>query len=238
MNIVQSSFIHLLKLGNIPNHVGVIMDGNRRYAKQRRIEPTEGHIQGYQSFLNLLEWSQKLGIKEISVFAFSIENYNRQRDEVQFLMELMKQKMHHLQHDLNFIDQNQVRVKCCGDLDILQDQELKSKLLELETYSSKYSQYKLNICFSYNFTNELEKAIQSMPKGLTKQEFFQQLSSHLMVTNSPDILLRTSGETRLSNFLLYQIRENTVIHFIDKKWPELSFLDFCNMILFYRKNKI
>ncbi|CAD8131936.1 unnamed protein product [Paramecium pentaurelia] len=238
MNIVQSSFIQLLKLGTIPNHVGVIMDGNRRYAKQRKMEPTDGHIQGYQSFLNLLQWGQKLGIKEISVFAFSIENYNRQKDEVQFLMELMKQKMHHLQHDLNFIDKNQVKIKCCGDLDFLQDQELKSKLLELENYSSKYSQYKLNICFSYNFTNELDKAIQSMPKGLTKNEFFQQLNSHLMIPNSPDILLRTSGETRLSNFLLYQIREKTVIHFIEKKWPELSFLDFCNMILFYRKNKI
>ncbi|CAD8137988.1 unnamed protein product [Paramecium pentaurelia] len=238
MNIVQSSFIQFLKLGTIPNHVGVIMDGNRRYAKQRKMEPTDGHIQGYQSFLNLLQWSQKLGIKEISVFAFSIENYNRQKDEVVFLMELMKQKMHHLQHDLNFIDKNQVKIKCCGDLDILKDQELKSKLLELENYSSKYSQYKLNICFSYNFTNELEKAIQSMPRGLTKKEFFLQLNSYLMVPNSPDILLRTSGETRLSNFLLYQIRENTVIHFIDKKWPELSFLDFCNMILFYRKNKI
>ncbi|CAD8046269.1 unnamed protein product [Paramecium sonneborni] len=238
MNIVQTSCIQLLKLGTIPNHVGVIMDGNRRYAKQMKMEPTDGHIQGYQSFLNLLQWGQKLGIKEISVFAFSIENYNRQKDEVQFLMHLMKSKMDHLHKDLNFIDKNQVKVKCCGDLDILQDQELKSKLIELENQSSKYSQYKLNICFSYNFTNELDKAIQKMPKGLNKKDFFQELNSHLMVPNSPDILLRTSGETRLSNFLLYQIREKTVIHFIDKKWPELSFLDFCNMILFYRKNKI
>ncbi|KAM3142140.1 hypothetical protein pb186bvf_005794 [Paramecium bursaria] len=227
LTFLQRLAIQLLKLGPTPNHISIIMDGNRRYARQSNLSLQEGHQRGFDALMRTLQYGKEIGIKELTVFAFSIENYNRPKDEVEYLMNMAKQKLGESQ---DFFQKNQIQVKLCGDMQYVEE-ELRQKLNEVEEKTKKYTQYKLNFCFSYNFTNEWERALRQLPSGLTKQQFFQQVQEHLI--SRPDILMRTSGEQRFSNYMLHQIRSDTLIYFTRRKWPELNFWDFFKMIMFF-----
>ena len=115
----------------------------------------KGHQQGFNTFVNVLRWAEAVGVHEVTVFAFSIENYSRPAEEVDYLMELAKNKLKELSHEHQFFQQHQVRVKVCGDLNYCRE-DIRNSLLEVEHSTTQYSKCKLNMCFSYNFTNELE----------------------------------------------------------------------------------
>uniref|UniRef100_A0AAZ3P9Z4 ditrans,polycis-polyprenyl diphosphate synthase [(2E,6E)-farnesyldiphosphate specific] n=1 Tax=Oncorhynchus tshawytscha TaxID=74940 RepID=A0AAZ3P9Z4_ONCTS len=203
LNLIEKLSANILKAGPMPKHVAFIMDGNRRYARKRQVERQEGHTQGFDKLAETLRWCLNLSIHEVTVYAFSIENFKRSKDEVDGLMELAKQK---------FI-----------------------RLLEEQCF--------LNVCFAYTSRHEIANAVGEMAwgveQGLIKSSDVSEalLSRCLYSSNSPnpDLLIRTSGEVRLSDFLLWQTSHSCLV-FQSVLWPEYSFWNLCDAILQYQLN--
>ena len=200
--IINSILTSVLKNGIcIPKIIGIIMDGNRRYSKKHNFKTIQGHTDGMETLFNFLQWSIQFEIKELTVFAFSVDNFNRNEKEINDLINLFKESFYKY----------------------MQSKERNNTLL------------KLNVCIGYNFTEELHQvrtSINDKAENL-KNEFESKLYGGYNC--NPDLLIRTSGETRLSNYLLYQCRFSMIM-FLDKYWPELSFFDFCKILLKYNYN--
>ncbi len=275
--------------GYIPKSVAIIMDGNRRYAIKNKIEKIKGHEDGLKKLLEVVDWSLYFEIKEVTAFAFSIDNFNRPKDEFENLVKLAKEKFSYLAEKGEYFDSKKIRVCFYGNLKILQDKDLVDKFKKMEEETKKNNVLKLNICFSYNSSEETIQAIDALNKKIKIEEernksntasqntanyrannidrksktnknnkpnypsntsnensvvdnkdFFSQDSMRSEFEKSlyggynckPDILIRTSGEIRLSNFLLYQTRFS-MLFFIDKFWPEINFFDYLKILMRY-----
>lgn len=252
MNYIRNIIAKIFKTGaEIPKSVAIIMDGNRRFAKSKNIEKIQGHESGLTTLLSVLNWSIELNIKELTVFAFSIDNFNRPKDEYENLMDLAKNKFKKLAGKNEYFNLNGVKVCFFGNLNYI-DIELKEIIEKLENETKTNDKIKLNICFSYNSTEELYQAKEKTIKKLSKinnktnnlieeNQIINENSSTQIIFESflyggyncrPDILIRTSGEVRLSNFLVYQLRFSSLF-FIDKMWPDFGFFDLISIILKY-----
>ena len=205
--------------GYIPKSIGIIMDGNRRYAKKKHKQIIQGHTEGMETLLNILQWSLKFEIKELTVFAFSVDNFNRSDEEVNNLLSLFKESFYKYAKSK---ETNTLGVKICiyGNWKFF-DEEIQNIFKEVEEKTKDNNLLKLNVCIGYNFTEDLKNEFESKLYG--------------GYNCNPDLLIRTSGETRLSNYLLYQCRFSIII-FIDKFWPELSFYDYFKILLKYSYN--
>ncbi|EDO38831.1 predicted protein [Nematostella vectensis] len=194
---------NVLKSGEIPKHVAIIMDGNRRFAKKVNCERSKGHEKGFEKLTEVLEWCFELGIPEVTVYAFSIENFKRSKDEVECLMELAKQKF--------------------------------DRLLE--------ERHVLNVCMAYTSRHEICEAIKTMAKAvedgaLKPMDISENVLDQCLYTHQspePDLLIRTSGEVRFSDFLLWQC-SYTSLSFLKVLWPEFSVWNFYSAILSYQWN--
>ncbi|MCQ2818682.1 MAG: polyprenyl diphosphate synthase [archaeon] len=231
-NCFISLLTNILKLGgNIPKHIAIIMDGSRRYAKKYHLK--EGHSDGTKTLLNVINWSIDLGIKELTVFAFSIDNFNRSDEEISLLNDLFQRNF----KKYSLSDESQkLGLKICvyGNWEFFDDQSKKDfKLIEETTKNQK--KIKLNVCLGYNSTEELYQARNKI-SNLDENNYIKQFESNLYggYNCNPELLIRTSGETRLSNFLLYQCRFSKII-FVEKYWPELNFFDYFIILLRYSK---
>lgn len=219
--------------GYIPKSIGIIMDGNRRYAKKKHKQIIQGHTEGMETLLNILQWSLKFEIKELTVFAFSVDNFNRSDEEVNNLLSLFKESFYKYAKSK---ETNTLGIKICiyGNWKFF-DEEIQNIFKEVEEKTKDNNLLKLNVCIGYNFTEELSHVklyINENAENL-KNEFESKLYGGYNC--NPDLLIRTSGETRLSNYLLYQCRFSIII-FIDKFWPELSFYDYFKILLKYSYN--
>ena len=230
----NSILISVLKNGaNLPKRIGIIMDGNRRYAKVRNLKEIQGHTDGMQTLLNLLKWSISLNIEELTVFAFSIDNFKRSEEEVNNLMSLFKDKFYKYGNNKEAL---KTGIKICiyGKRDLFDD-ETQNIFKDIEEKTKNGNTIKLNVCIGYDSTEEIYQAASKSDKNakILREEF----ESHLYggYNCSPDLLIRTSGEIRLSNYLLYQCRFSLIL-FVDKKWPELSFFDYFMILLRYNYN--
>jgi ditrans,polycis-polyprenyl diphosphate synthase len=248
--------------GYIPKSVAIIMDGNRRYAQKKHVEKIKGHEDGMTKLLQVLLWCIDLGIKELTVFAFSIDNFNRSKEEFDALMNLIKEKFSKLSEKNEFMNKYGVKICIYGNVSFF-DNEIREILNKIERDTEGNDNIKLNVCLGYNSTEEIYqtklKTIDQLKGGTNsdnkleieidkKNEFDsdrkdQQYSTSEIINKfesnlyggyncNPDILVRTSGEVRLSNFLSYQCRFS-MIFFVDKFWPEFSFLDFMKILLRY-----
>ncbi|XP_006883547.1 PREDICTED: dehydrodolichyl diphosphate synthase isoform X3 [Elephantulus edwardii] len=199
---------NILKAGPMPKHIAFIMDGNRRYAKKCQVERQEGHSQGFNKLAETLRWCLNLGILEVTVYAFSIENFKRSKSEVDGLMDLARQKFTRLMEEQEKLQKYGVCIRVLGDLHLLplDLQELIAQAVQTtKNYNSDISESLLDKCL---YTNH---------------------SPH------PDILIRTSGEVRLSDFLLWQTSHSCLI-FQPVLWPEYTFWNFFEAIIQFQMN--
>ena len=233
--------IKILKTGHLPKHLAFIMDGNRRFAKVKNKPKAYGHEQGLNSLKKCLEWCLSLGIETVSVFAFAIENFNREKEEVETLFKLAKVNLYEMAQNNNFLQKNSIKVSIVGNLNLLPE-DVKKSMMEIMSLTEKNEKMHLNICFSYNSTYEIDQALSTLQndvdQGLIKINDItpKMLNEKLLIKGEPDMIIRTSNEIRLSNFLLYQSNNSELI-FLQENWPELSFWSFLKIILTYQLNE-
>lgn len=235
-SFIIASTLNWLSRKPVPNHVAFIMDGNRRYAKSLGLEKIQGHVSGFDKLLNILEWCLKLKIKTVTVYAFSIENFKRPKHEVEGLMSLAEEKfIEFLEHE-SLVMQHGVKVRILGNLQLL-PKKVKRAVANVMLHTKDNSNALLNICFPYSSKEEITRLTQNTVIALKSGKLkgsdidYQFLSNCLYTRgNEPDLLIRTSGETRLSDFLVWQLRF-ACLQFVPVLWPDLTLWDLVWCIL-------
>lgn len=224
----------------MPKHVAIIMDGNRRYAKlQGNVNVLKGHELGVDTLENVLDWSIELGIEIITAYAFSTENFNRPKDEVEGLMKLFVFNFKRLV-DHEKIHKNEVRVKVVGRTELLPD-EVKEAIKEAEEATKHYNKRFFNLAIGYDgrleIIDTIKKIINDVEDGkITADDVDEELVSKNLYTegiDDPNLIIRTSGEERLSGFLLWQ-SSYSELYFCETLWPELRKVDFLRAIRSYQ----
>lgn len=262
----QSILIKILRCGSLPSHVAFIMDGNRRFAKQNQLETIEGHIQGFEKLAQTLQWCHDLGINQVTVYAFSIENYKRPKAEVDTLMNLARDKFRRLIGEADRFAEAGVRVKVLGNVSLL-PQDLRDLIDEATRLTAANTKAVLNIAFSYTSRDEMTWAVKRLSRAVKQGHILESdispslierclytcdsrvspdgASSHSPLPNSshspsssfPDLLVRTSGEVRLSDFLLWQ-SSYSVTHFTQVLWPEFSLNNLLAAVFHYQSKQL
>ena len=213
----------------LPDHIAIIMDGNGRWAKKRGLPRTAGHSAGAKTFQNIARYCNKIGIKYLTVYAFSTENWKRPKDEVDAIMKLLHD---YLVDSVNFKDEN-IKVKFLGDLTRLSD-ELNVLIADAENNSKDATGLNLNIALNYGGRDEIVNAVKKLAASgadltaLTEQELSDNLYTSGMP--DPDLIIRPSGEYRLSNYLIWQ-SAYAEYWFTDTLWPDFSEKDIDKAII-------
>jgi tritrans,polycis-undecaprenyl-diphosphate synthase [geranylgeranyl-diphosphate specific] len=226
----------------MPKHIAIILDGNRRWAKRNLIMKVEGHFRGADAVEKLLDWCEELNIKIITLYVLSAENLNRKDDELDYLYELINERLHKLFNDPR-IHKNRMKVKAIGSIELLPD-FLKDILNKLEEVTKDYDNHYLNIAIAYGGQNELVDAIKKIGSRIKdgsldvsqidKEVIESSLYTSHLPQSSPDMILRTSGEKRLSGFLLWQSAYSELV-FMDVYWPEFRKIDLMRAIRTFQK---
>ncbi|KAI9915639.1 hypothetical protein PsorP6_007676 [Peronosclerospora sorghi] len=227
--------------GEIPRHIAVIMDGNRRYGKNKYGESLRGHSDGSRTLVDFTDWCVDAGIKVLTVFAFSTENWNREEVEVEALMNLFNQFMHDIVPEAVKRD---VRVRVLVSDSRKLPAYITQAIKEIEAKTQRCTKFSLNLCVSYGARDEIVGACKVIATEVANGEtsiddINEDMLSQRMLTvglPDPDILIRTSGELRISNFLLFQIAYSELI-FMDKMWPEITQKDVQDIILEFNRRK-
>ncbi|AMD17523.1 UDP diphosphate synthase [Methanobrevibacter sp. YE315] len=224
----------------MPKHVAIIMDGNRRYSKlQGNVDVLKGHEVGVDTLEKVLDWSIELGIEIITAYAFSTENFNRSKHEVDGLMELFFINFKKLVNNER-IHKNEVKVKVVGRTELLPD-KVKEAIREAEEATAHYNKRFLNLAIGYDGRLEIidsfKKIIEDVQAGkITVDDVTEELVSENLYTaglDDPNLIIRTSGEERLSGFLLWQ-SSYSELYFCETLWPELRKVDFIRAIRSYQ----
>jgi tritrans,polycis-undecaprenyl-diphosphate synthase [geranylgeranyl-diphosphate specific] len=225
----------ILANGKIPNHVGIILDGNRRFATKQGLPPVAGHIYGAEKLEEVLEWCRELGIKHVTVYSFSTENFQRSSEEVRELMRLFAEKFRKAAADER-VHKYKIKIRAIGDLTRLPP-EVQQAIKEAEEATNDYDGYTLNIAIAYGGRTELAHAVRKICEKIEKGELRphdvneKTIEENLYTAGlpDPDLIIRTSGEERLSGFLLWQSAYSE-LYFCEADWPSFSKLDFLRAI--------
>jgi undecaprenyl diphosphate synthase len=205
----------------VPRHVAIIMDGNGRWAKQQGKERIFGHFQGVESVRESVQASIELGIEYLTLYAFSTENWNRPQDEVNALMELLVDT---ILVEVPSLNERGIRIRFIGDRHLL-PQKCIQTIEEAERLTMPNQQLQLILALSYSGRWEIAKAVRRITEaGMSAQEITEELISNFLETSDipdPELLIRTSGEQRISNFLLWQIAY-AELFFTDQLWPDFN----------------
>ena len=227
--------IEQIKKNPIPRHIAIIMDGNRRFAKELGLSPNIGHLFGRDKIEEVLGWCFDLDIKNLTVYAFSTENFQREMLEVESLMNLCKNELIKASKDSR-IHKNEVRIRVLGKLESLPEEISESAKFVMDQ-TKDYEKYSFNIALAYGGREEIIQAIQKIAKDVKEdkmeiEDIKESIVSKYLYTNGipdPDIILRTSGEERISNFLLWQLAYSE-LYFSDVYWPAFQKRDFLRAI--------
>lgn len=213
----------------IPNHIGIIMDGNRRWARQRGLPTIEGHRVGAENFKKIAQKCYELGVKYFTVFAFSTENWNRSEEEISYLMKLLE---NYLNEQKEFFIEKNIRLKIIGQIWRL-PKNLQKLVLEIMDITKNNTGGNLNLAISYGGRVEIVEAVKKIVKEKISAEEINEkvISEHTYTAGQPDpdLIIRTSGEQRVSGFLTWQAVYSE-IYFSPKMWPEFSEQDLENAI--------
>lgn len=226
-----------LDYNNIPQHVAIIMDGNGRWAKQRNMPRTMGHKAGVETIRRVVKEADRLGIKYITLYAFSTENWKRPKDEVNALMKLLVQ---YLKSEVAELHKNGVVLKVLGDIDALQ-KECKKEIEESIELTKNNTGLVLNVAFNYGGRDEIIRAVKNIindvqSENINKENINQDLFSEYLYTKDspdPDLIIRPSGEQRISNFLLWQCAYSE-FWYSNVNWPDFSEKDLQQAIYDYQ----
>ncbi len=224
----------------LPLHVAIIMDGNGRWARQKGMDRIFGHQQGANAVREVIECAVELGIKYLTLYAFSTENWERPDEEVSALMRIMVKS---LNDETDTLIKNNIRLNAIGDVDRLAD-DVKKRLMETINLTSNATGLNLIIAMSYSSRWEICEAIRKIsaevynrrldPDSISEDTFEKYLTTYGVP--DPDLMIRTSGELRISNFLLWQLAY-TELYFTEILWPDFGKNEFCNAIIEYQKRE-
>lgn len=226
-----------LDMNNLPKHIGVIMDGNGRWAKKRGLPRSAGHQAGADTLKKIVTECNKMGIKYITVYAFSTENWKRPKDEVDFLMNLL---LSYLRDSERTLAKENVVIKAIGSRAELTE-EIREQIKKTEKFTENNTGIVMNIALNYGSREEIVKAAQTLAKRaengeLKPQDITEDMISAELYTGGqpdPDLIIRTSNELRLSNFMMWQSAYSE-LYFTETLWPDFSIDDLHNAIIEYQ----
>uniref|UniRef100_A0A0R3S1D1 Alkyl transferase n=1 Tax=Elaeophora elaphi TaxID=1147741 RepID=A0A0R3S1D1_9BILA len=256
---------YFLTFGPIPEHIAFIMDGNRRYALRQRCSSfAEGHLKGFDKLTKVMQWCREFGVKEVTVYALSLENFKRSATEIDDLLMLFDRKLTQLlDESLVFrcichkkslktfrpyfrdkLVENGIRMQFFGDLERLPP-KLRQQIAKIELLTRKHNSGTVNVCIAYTAQDELRRAFVMIAHGVQKgllatNDINECLISRCLdsrFSNDPDLLIRTSGEARLSDFLLWQCSK-CHIYFDEVLWPNFDYWNLCKAIYFYQHSQV
>ena len=223
----------------VPRHVGIIMDGNRRFAKKLLMKPWMGHEWGAKKIHNLLDWSQELGIKEITFYAFSVQNFERPKQEFDYLMDIFCKEFDGLMEaeKQKELSEKGIKLNFIGRLSKFPE-KVYTKMKKLMELTADNKGYDVNFAMAYGGREEVIDAVQKIALQVQKGELDvntineEVFAKNLYLNSDPDLVIRTGGERRTSNFLTWQSTYSELL-FIDKTWPEFEKEDYLMAIQEY-----
>ncbi|HNU80385.1 MAG TPA: isoprenyl transferase [Bacillota bacterium] len=223
--------------GKLPVHIAIIMDGNGRWAQKKGLPRVMGHKAGMEALKKTVKSCSNLGIKILTVYAFSTENWNRPQDEVNYLMDLL---VEYMRREVNALHKNKVKIKLLGEVDMLPDQT-RTEIEEAIELTKNNEGLQFNIALNYGGRAEILRACRNLIKDLEAGNLDMDsadekvFSSYLYTSNDPDpdLIIRTSGEQRISNFLLWQGAYSELL-FVDRLWPDFDEAVLHSAILEYQ----
>ncbi|MBU0457496.1 MAG: polyprenyl diphosphate synthase [Nanoarchaeota archaeon] len=215
------------------DHIGIILDGNRRFAKRLMMQPWKGHEYGINKVEKLFNWGKELGIKELTLYVFSMQNFNRPQKEFDYLMklfleffsnEMIKEKIY----------ENKIKIRFIGRTHLLPE-EVYSKIIKLMDETKDYDDYIINFAMAYGGQEEVVDAVKMLIKDIKKNKINEDIideelfENYLYLKSKPDLIIRTGGDHRTSNFLIWQSNYSEWF-FLDKFWPEFEKEDLMKVI--------
>src|SRR5208282_1183054 len=240
----ESWLVREVSSDEMPEHVGIILDGNRRWGFEKYGVKLDGRLNGARTGEDFLEWCLDLGIKTVTLYVFSTENFARPKEEISTILKLIENETRKLVTDKR-IHQNKVHVKAIGRIELLPD-TLKSALAEVEKVTADYDEHYLNIAVAYGGRAEIvdaaKRIIGEVKSGALDEDsvdedtFRKYLYTSHLPNPYPELIIRTSGEERLSGFLLWQAAYSEFV-FLDVYWPEFRKIDLLRAVRTYQRRK-
>ncbi|KAF9242639.1 putative undecaprenyl diphosphate synthase-domain-containing protein [Melanogaster broomeanus] len=249
LTYMKTQLTHLLldiiATGPVPRHIAFEMDGNRRYARRQGKEGREGHGDGFNTLLGVLQLCLRLRIKCVTIYAFAIENFNRPKEEVDSLMKLAEERLVEIAESGEMLDKYGVRLNVLGKRDLLPP-NVQAAVEKAESMTRHNNSATLNVCAPYASQHEITTAVESAIREaidagdldgstITEHTLNSHLSTSLAGSPPLDIFVRTSGVKRLSGFLTWQCNEDTQIHMVDTYWPEFGLFNLVPILLEYQR---
>jgi tritrans,polycis-undecaprenyl-diphosphate synthase [geranylgeranyl-diphosphate specific] len=230
--------------GAKPEHIAIILDGNRRWASERILNPWLGHERGAEKVLELVDWCLKLDVRSVTLYAFSTENFRRSSSEVDEIMRIAEERFRQILTDER-IQRDKIRVKVIGRVNLLPE-SLQKLITDVERTTQDYDGHFLNFAFAYGGRAEIVDAARKIaeevsrgnmsPEDVDEKTFGQHLYTSHLPNQDPDLIIRTSGEERLSGFLLWQSAYSELF-FLDVYWPDFRLIDLLRAIRTFQKRK-
>jgi tritrans,polycis-undecaprenyl-diphosphate synthase [geranylgeranyl-diphosphate specific] len=220
-----------------PKHIAIILDGNRRYARRHNLELMKGHELGFEKIKKLFRWCKELEIKELTLYCFSMQNFSRSKEEVSYLMELLHRASTEILKNKD-VHKNKIKIRFIGRMYLL-PKKLQEAMKKAEEATRNYSDYAANFAIAYGGREEITDAVKNIAEKISSRELTPKeinedlITKNLYLSSSPDIVIRTGGEMRTSNFLMWQSNYSEWF-FINKMWPEFEKKDMADIIEEYK----
>ena len=224
----------------VPKKIAIILDGNRRYAKKIGLQPWKGHDFGVKRLNDLLDWCLELGIKEVTFYSFSTENFRRTKTEIDFLFNIFKKEFNNMKHRRD-IFKNKIRINVIGRVDMF-PKDIRKAMLEIMEKTKKHKNLIVNFAMAYGGRQEIVDAFKKIAKKIKENKIKINIINEKLITQSlylksePDLVIRPGSETRTSNFLTWQSVYAEFV-FLDKLWPEFTKEDLIKCIEEFNKRE-
>lgn len=221
----------------VPRHIGFIVDGNRRFAKKLMLKPWKGHEWGAKKFEKLFEWCEEVGVNEVTLYVFSLENFNRPKEEFDYLMNLFVKEFNKLLTDKR-VDEKQMKINFIGRTYMLPE-KVQEAMKKVSEKTKDYNKFIINFAIAYSGRAEIIDATKKIAEKVKKGELDidkineEVFEKNIYMESEPDLIIRTSGEQRTSGFLIYQ-GAYSELFFCNKMWPEFEKGDFLEAIESYK----
>jgi len=219
--------------GDVPRHIAVVLDGNRRYSKKLGIPKFKGHEKGFNKIKDIVEWCIEVGVKELTLYCFSTENFKRDKKEVDYLFNLFRKKVDEFKDD-KVINDKKVRVRVIGRTSMFPG-DMQEKMKEVMEKTKDYGNFTLNLALAYGGRGEIVDAVKKLLSS-GKEISEENISENLYLADDVDLFIRPGGEKRLSNFLLWQ-NSYAELWFTDKLWPEFGKDDLIGAVEWFRNRE-
>ena len=230
-----------IDLNKLPKHIGIILDGNRRWANHKMLSALECYRLAADKVENVIDWCLELDIQSVTLYVLSTENFNRSKEDLSAVYQVLEERLERLYHDRR-VYEKEIRIKAIGKLDLLPERII-ALIQRLEDVTRDYTKHYLNLAVAYRGRTEIVESIRSIagdiacgliePDRINEQMVEQHLYTYHLPNPDPDLIIRTSGEVRLSGFLLWQSAYSELI-FVDTLWPEFRRIDLLRAIRTYQ----